>query len=417
MRDPVPLGLFQGLEESTHGGRYLPRATRARSARWARCATTSRHGIALPKRPGGGGAHRGKGNAHENGGQDPPARTKPVRRRHAVAAPHPYGIPARRRSGFQVGDGLLDGRHVDPAALLRVADHEGVVADGIDDARDAAGEGRDAIERPRREELGIPSARDAQPGPDVVPDLGLPERLDVVAERDPLLQLPELLAPELGMELRLAHQDDLEELVARGLEVREEPDLLERRHVEVLGLVEDQDGVPVRAPLLDQEAVEGDESLGVREAGRGHAPLLERVLEEALERKRGVEDEGDAGVAAEALQQRVEERRLARSDLAGEREKPLALAHAVDELRQRLAVTLGREEEARVRRRPEGRLAEPVERRGTRLRASARPAWRRGTRCRGPATTPRPRPGPVRRGPRPRPAGARGAGGGGHGAC
>ena len=69
-----------------------------------------------------------------------------------------------------------------------------------------------------------------------------------------------------------------------GLEVREEPDLLEGLGVEILGLVEDEHGVLAGALALDQEVLEREEPLGSGTPGLGDAEVLEHVLEDPSKR-------------------------------------------------------------------------------------------------------------------------------------
>ena len=109
------------------------------------------------------------------------------------------------------------------------------------------------------------------------------QRVDIALQLHPLAKLPELATVELGPELRLAHEQDLEQLVRSRLEVRQQPDLLERRHPEVLGLVEDQHGALARAPTVDEDAPEGEETLGRCRLRRRDAQLLQGVLEQAVE--------------------------------------------------------------------------------------------------------------------------------------
>src|SRR5262249_56534292 len=101
--------------------------------------------------------------------------------------------------------------------------------------------------------------------------------------------------PELG----LAHEKDLEELVGRGLEIREEPDLLERAVVQVLRLVDDENRVLTGATALDQESVERHQPLGPRLPGGRDAEVLQCVLEDPVDPEGRVEDEGDSRARVE----------------------------------------------------------------------------------------------------------------------
>src|SRR5262249_20947855 len=145
-------------------------------------------------------------------------------------------------------------------------------------------------------------------------------------------------------------QEQLEQLARGRLEVREQADLFEGPAVEVLRLVENQDRVLPRAAALDEEVVEGEEPLRLRAAGRGDAEVLQDVLEDALERQEGVEDEGRLGGRVERLQERLQQRGFARPHFGGEDDETPALLHAVEELGERFLVTRGGVEKPRVRR-------------------------------------------------------------------
>ena len=274
----------------------------------------------------------------------------------------------RDRAGFrwltclEVADRLLHDPSVDPSVLIRVADQEGVIAEAVDDPRDPTGVLRDPAEGFRREQAGVPRAGDPETGPDILRDLVSRERLDPAAQGDPLLELAQSREGQAVPELGLAHQQDLEQLVGRRLEVREESDLLERLGRQVLGLVDDQHGVEPGPASLDQEGVQRDQALSVARAGPRGAEVLQGILEEIVERKRRVEDEGGGRVAIEPPEQRVDERGLAAADLARQDEKPLLFLDPIDELGEGLAVARGQDEEARVRRHAERLFLEPVKR-------------------------------------------------------
>ena len=107
--------------------------------------------------------------------------------------------------------------------------------------------GRGAREFQRRAERGA-----AQPMVDVVAGFVRVERRQVIADRDPLPELLQLRRRELVAQVRLADQDDLQQLRLLGLEVREHPQLLERAEAEVLRFVDDQQDEPSGEPLIDQ---------------------------------------------------------------------------------------------------------------------------------------------------------------------
>jgi hypothetical protein len=95
---------------------------------------------------------------------------------------------------------------------------------------------------------------------------------------------------------------------------------------------------------------------------RGHPEVLQRVLQQAVEREGGVVDVRDRGGGIELLQQRLEQRRLARADLAGEDDEAFTLLDAVLELGEGFPVPGGQEQEPGVRGEVERVLRELIER-------------------------------------------------------
>src|SRR5262249_30081427 len=124
---------------------------------------------------------------------------------------------------------------------------------------------------------------------------------------DPLPELTKLGQPELQLELRLTHEQDLQQLLGRRLEVREQPDLLEGLRSQVLGFVENQHRLLTFAAALDQEAVESGQPLGSRAAGITDSEILQRVLEDPVERQQRVGDERDRRAGIELSEERVEQ--------------------------------------------------------------------------------------------------------------
>jgi hypothetical protein len=77
-------------------------------------------------------------------------------------------------------------------------------------------------------------ARDAQPVRDEGPDLLVRQALEPVADRDALGDLAQRGVAELRLQLRLTDQDDLEELLRGGFQVRDQPKAVEKRRVRLL---------------------------------------------------------------------------------------------------------------------------------------------------------------------------------------
>src|SRR5499425_166037 len=98
---------------------------------------------------------------------------------------------------------------------------------------------------------------------------GIPPAYSVIRSMAESVKMPRSRAPalrqlELGPELGLAHQQDLQELGGRRLEVGEQAHLLHRLGRQILRLIDDEHGVLAGALALDEEVVEGHDAPGPR---------------------------------------------------------------------------------------------------------------------------------------------------------
>ena len=75
---------------------------------------------------------------------------------------------------------------------------------------------------------------------------------EMVVDRDPLDELPQLGALEEDAQLGLAHEDDLQEVIGLGVHIGEHAQLLQRLGREILGLVDDQRHPAALGIALDQ---------------------------------------------------------------------------------------------------------------------------------------------------------------------
>src|SRR5262245_27320370 len=191
--------------------------------------------------------------------------------------------------------------------LVSVADEQAMVAERIDEARDSAGVLGDASDRCVGEEPEVCRSRDAKSHADVVPRFLRSQGQNAAAKTDALLELAQLWTIQLVQKLWLPDEKNLQQLLTLGLDVREEPALLEGLETQVLALVEGEHSVLAGPAALDQEVVQGDQPLGVCLAGLGHAEVLKHVLENSLERQRRVEDEGHGAVVLQAVDKRAQE--------------------------------------------------------------------------------------------------------------
>ncbi len=170
---------------------------------------------------------------------------------------------------------------------------------------------------------------------------------------------------EQRAQLRLPDQDDLQQLLGLGLEIGEQPDLLEHLGRQVLRLIDDQHHAPTLRVRAQQVAVEQvDQLLGVVLGAVGHAQaeLLAQRAQELGGRQPRIEDQRDLGILRRARQQRADGRGLAGTDLAGELDEAAGLVDAVDQMRERIGVPRAQVEVARIRGDRERFFRQPKER-------------------------------------------------------
>ncbi len=196
---------------------------------------------------------------------------------------------------------------------------------------------------------------------DVVPGLVEIQRAQAAAQGDPLAQLAQFVGIEHLPQLRLAHQDDLEELAGAGLQVGEQAELLQDLHAQVLGLVDEEQHLLSLGLLFHEKAVEGvDEILGVVGVRRD-VELVVDGLEELHRVEPGVEDVGRLDILAEVLQKDPAKGGLARAHLAGDLHEAVPLGDGVGEMGQGLLVAFAQEKIGRVRHQLEGPFLEAEE--------------------------------------------------------
>ena len=144
------------------------------------------------------------------------------------------------------------------------------------------------------------------------------ERRQVVAGGHALRELAQLAAAQHLVQLRLAHEHDLDQLLGVRLQVRDEADLLQHLGREVLRLVHQQHHVAVLGARVEQEAVERVHVVLERRAGHGDVQVLQDRAQQLLAGERRVEHERGGGARVEPGQEAAGERRLAGADLAGD---------------------------------------------------------------------------------------------------
>ena len=204
-------------------------------------------------------------------------------------------------------------------------------------------------------------ARDGEPVLDVGRGLLSGEGPDVPAQRDALVQLHELGVEKERAQLRLADEDDAQELLGGGLEVREEAELLEHLDGERLGLVDHDDRAAARLALREEVAVERADELGAAvRVGMKSEFGIDR-LQELERREDGIEDVRGRRVGNRPGQERAQQGRLSRAHVAGDADEAARLRQAELQVREGVGVLARQEQVARVRRQPERRVGEPEE--------------------------------------------------------
>ncbi len=223
-----------------------------------------------------------------------------------------------------------------------------------------------ALHRPGVEGHGHRHAGDRQAVADVALGLGRGQRAQVVARDHALRELLELGPPEQVAQLGLADQDDLQQLALVGLEVGQQAQLLQHLGRQHLRLVDDQHVVLADRVRLEQELVQRvevvlDGRLAAQRLRCRNAELLADRLQQLDHRELGVEDVRDVGAARDLLEEAAAHGGLAGADLAAEQHEAAAAVHAVQQVRERLAVALAHEQVARVRGDREGLVLQAEE--------------------------------------------------------
>ena len=173
------------------------------------------------------------------------------------------------------------------------------------------------------------------------------------------------LRAEQFAQLRLADEDDLQQLLGVGFEVGEQAHLLEHLGREVLRLIDHQHHALAGGVRTQQVVTEDvDQVLEAAERGVGHADA-QFLADGQQELRRGhprVEDQRDFGVARGLRQQRAHDGGLAGAHLAGELHEAAGFVDAVQQVRQRFRVPLAQVQVARIRCDREGLFVEAEER-------------------------------------------------------
>ena len=146
-----------------------------------------------------------------------------------------------------------------------------MIGEDIDEPRNPAGMPRDPLDRAIAEQGQVGRAGDVQPTADVLVRFSRIERGDVAPQADPVSDVAEFSTIEPGRELRLSDQKHLQQLAGAVLAARELADLLECRRIEVVRLVDDEDGLLAGLLTLREEVVQCGEPPRRRLLGFGNS--------------------------------------------------------------------------------------------------------------------------------------------------
>jgi hypothetical protein len=237
---------------------------------------------------------------------------------------------------------------------------ETFIAESVDESGNAFGVGIDSPKGSDGEDGFAIGAGDLEAVLDVGPEFPAFEGIDVETDGDPLSELAKAVIVQAVSELRLAEQDDLEQFAIFGFEVGEESDLFEEFGGEVLGFVDDQDGVAAVEEEIDKELIESGEGFEAVHAFGVETILEGDGTEELVGIEDGIEDEGGGVVFAEFLEDGAADGGFAAADLAGELNEALAFADTVDEVVEGFTVSGVVKKVARVGRQIERRFLQAV---------------------------------------------------------
>jgi hypothetical protein len=252
---------------------------------------------------------------------------------------------------------------IDPRALLDRAEQQEPVGDLVDAPRNAAAGVVQFLEHPLVERRMTVPADLPQAVEDIGLDLALLHRLEMVRGDHALAELLELVARlQRDAELRLAEQQGLQQRMAAELEVRQHPQLLERRDGEILRFVHHQQAPPAGARLLVEESFDRAERAGLVVALDVEPEALGDDMDDLfLVELAGDDLPHDQPLGVDGAHQVRDEGRLARADLAGDDHEAFALRQAIAEVRQGLAMRDAAEIERRIGRQLEGLACQAIE--------------------------------------------------------
>ncbi len=141
---------------------------------------------------------------------------------------------------------------------------------------------------------------------DVLRNLVSVQRLEHEPPRHPLLQLTQVRTGQHRLQVRLTDEHDLKQRASRVVDVREETNLLEHIRLQMLGLVDDDDGVRFDWGERAEKRVQRLHQLVTADLVapgpilRDHAEVLEQLPEKVVTIEQRVVDDREKCLALKA---------------------------------------------------------------------------------------------------------------------
>ena len=245
--------------------------------------------------------------------------------------------------------GLVHNGHRHLGLVFCVGSQQCPIAQQVDAARHAPRPAVDAQHGLLVEQAPACEACHLQTVLDVLGRLWCRQRIKVVTGNHPLRQLLHVRAFEHVAQFRLADQDDLQQLALVRLQVRQQAQLLEHLQRQVLCLIDDEH-VAVPFGMAAQQVTVEQVDVGLHPADLRDAGAVRQVefLADGLQQLRHgqlrVEDVGHMAAWWHLLQKAATHRRLAGTDFPGQQHEAAASFHAIQQVRQGLAVAVAHEQ-------------------------------------------------------------------------
>jgi hypothetical protein len=236
---------------------------------------------------------------------------------------------------------------------------QGLVGKDIDAAGEAQRTLRDHFQRGLREDTGAAIPGSAHPEIEVMTDVVMHQRREAEVMRDALFQLAHVRAGKDIVQFRLAEKHQLQQLVAVGLEVRQQAYFLERFHRHGVRFVDQHHDLATFAEGLDQVILKRAHD-GRRAGALGHvqAQFVGNGIQDVVTRQRRVGEVNDRDVFRQTFHQYPAQHCLATADLSADLDDAFVVGNRIDQGVKRRAPICPVEEEVGMRCDAEGWFVE-----------------------------------------------------------